>query len=765
MKTPKAVPQVSSLKPQASSLTTPTPPPATIAAQSQLLQIACELLIPSPDNPRRIPTDWRHDPALLDLAQSIRAHGVLQPLLARPMPGDSAVRPGGQLYDLRAGHRRLLAALIAGLAAVPVLVSEMTDSEALEITVTENLQRENLHPLEESKGVATLLRAMPAREVADHLGRPLFWVLRRAKLQDLTDAWKKAMNDSKLFDSWTAAHYERIARFPHDTQNGILACLNEHDWEIQKDLGSLEEFLTGFLRLLHKAPWKADDAHLEPKAGACSACPKRSSVEPELFDDLEPAKDKTDPGDRCLDPACWERKIAATVRLQIQVLQEKAADRSQPQPILLSEHNIEPKSPAGKLASSLNATVARAYEYTPAKKSDSGAVPAVKADGPSAGRIVWVQPKSWVRPKSGRSDRSDKSGKSTPVPLADRRAALQKRRKVLAIDRFRDYLNNLAAFDRKTKTAPQVSLPDLPRWTILAAALKFGIGTPIPENLNSSFKWIANTSQEETHLMFQDLLRGIIGVLHNRLFIGEHDIHRVRPIAKFLLIEDKLDAMIAQAETEIPEPKSWASLNPDGTPRKRAPKTSQETPAASEGPLTTQSPGYKPLPGSRKREPKSASAIPTPEEICIMCHLSSGCEDCCKECPKSLDRSDEGCDQKEQTCGREDNPKDLAGRLAAWKNINPERFRSPVSSVSSVPSVVPHPSHSSYLDRSGQPLFVSDGISNGESWATYYRKPNGSLKRVVSANLPQRKDRARAQADLELYAQTHKLERAPEPQL
>lgn len=567
MKTPKAVPQASSLTPQASSL---KPQDSGLKTPvSNLQSIPCELLIPSPDNPRRIPTDWRHDPGLLELAQSIRAHGVLQPLLARPMPDDSAIRPGGQRYDLLAGHRRLLAARIAGLAAVPVLVSAVTDAEALAITVTENLQRENLHPLEESKGVATLLRAMPAHEVADHLGRPLSWVLRRAKLQDLTDAWKKTMNDCRLFEAWSAAHYERIARFPHDTQNAILKYFDGHHWMVHSHLREHQQVLADFLRLLHKAPWKADDALLEPKAGACSACPKRSSVEPELFDDLEPATGKSTPEDRCLDPACWERKTAAIVRRQFQSLQEKAKDKSQPQPILLTEHPLEPKSPAGKLASSLNATVARTYEYKRARKTDKDAVPAMRADGPLTGQIVWVQPESWVRSQSSKSRPAGQDGQSAPVPLADRRAALQKRRNVLAIDRFREYLHSLAEFDRRTKTAPEVSLPELPHWTILAAALKFGIGIPVPENLDASFKWIANTSSLETDLMFRDLLRGVIRVLHDRIFIGEHDIRRVRPIAKFLLIENKLDAMIARAETEIPEPKSWASLNPDGTPRKR----------------------------------------------------------------------------------------------------------------------------------------------------------------------------------------------------
>ena len=94
----------------------------------------------------------RHDfdeESLRELADSIAVHGVLQPLLVRPMP------EGG--YQLVAGERRWRASRMAGLFEVPVIIREMSDSEMMQISMIENLQRENLNPVEEALGYKTLI--------------------------------------------------------------------------------------------------------------------------------------------------------------------------------------------------------------------------------------------------------------------------------------------------------------------------------------------------------------------------------------------------------------------------------------------------------------------------------------------------------------------------------------------------------------------------------------------------------------------------------
>ncbi len=100
---------------------------------------------PNRDQPRK---NFDQD-ALAELADSISQHGILQPLLVRPMPDGT--------YQLVAGERRWRAAQMAGLAEVPVVIREMTDQQASELALIENLQREDLNPMEEALGYKTLM--------------------------------------------------------------------------------------------------------------------------------------------------------------------------------------------------------------------------------------------------------------------------------------------------------------------------------------------------------------------------------------------------------------------------------------------------------------------------------------------------------------------------------------------------------------------------------------------------------------------------------
>lgn len=102
-------------------------------------------IIPNKEQPRKTFDEG----ALQELADSITVHGVLQPLLVRPLLS------GG--YQLIAGERRWRASRMAGLKEVPVIIKELSDSEAMEIAIIENLQREDLNPIEEAEGLQALI--------------------------------------------------------------------------------------------------------------------------------------------------------------------------------------------------------------------------------------------------------------------------------------------------------------------------------------------------------------------------------------------------------------------------------------------------------------------------------------------------------------------------------------------------------------------------------------------------------------------------------
>lgn len=130
---------------------------------------------PNRDQPRK---DF-DESALAELAHSISQHGVLQPLLVRPLIG------GG--YQIVAGERRYRACRMAGVTEVPVVIRELSDSETMELALIENLQRENLTPIEEAKGFGVLVDeyGMSQEEVSQAVGRSRSAVANSLRLLNL----------------------------------------------------------------------------------------------------------------------------------------------------------------------------------------------------------------------------------------------------------------------------------------------------------------------------------------------------------------------------------------------------------------------------------------------------------------------------------------------------------------------------------------------------------------------------------------------------
>ncbi len=127
----------------------------------RLLTLPVESLTPGKYQPRT----RMDEAALAELAESIRVQGLMQPILARPVSG-------GQ-YEIIAGERRWRAARMAGLGEVPVLVREVSDAAALKMALIENIQREDLNPLEEAQGLQRLIQefGMTHQAVAESVGR------------------------------------------------------------------------------------------------------------------------------------------------------------------------------------------------------------------------------------------------------------------------------------------------------------------------------------------------------------------------------------------------------------------------------------------------------------------------------------------------------------------------------------------------------------------------------------------------------------------
>ena len=161
---------------------TQSPPPETVR------QVSIDSVQPCPSQPRK---DFERQP-LEELAESIKVNGILQPMVVR-------TTEGGQL-ELIAGERRWRAAQIAGLETVPVIVREASDSQVLELALVENLQREDLNPIEEAQGYALLMEAfnLTQEATAQRVGKSRTAVANAVRLLNLSEPLQTHLRQGRL---------------------------------------------------------------------------------------------------------------------------------------------------------------------------------------------------------------------------------------------------------------------------------------------------------------------------------------------------------------------------------------------------------------------------------------------------------------------------------------------------------------------------------------------------------------------------------------
>lgn len=167
-----------------------------------LRKVAIDLIRANPKNPRRLFKEEELD----ELAGSIHQHGMIQPVVVRPAPG------GGNGYELIAGERRWRAAQKAGLHEIPVVIQDVTDREAMEIAIIENVQRQDLNPLEEAMGYDQLIQEFEytQNDLAAVIGKSRSHVANTLRLLKLPEPVKQYLNDGAL----TAGHARALIAAP-----------------------------------------------------------------------------------------------------------------------------------------------------------------------------------------------------------------------------------------------------------------------------------------------------------------------------------------------------------------------------------------------------------------------------------------------------------------------------------------------------------------------------------------------------------------------
>ena len=259
------------------------------------------ILVESATNPRK-----RFDEKNLEeLAASMKAQGIFAPLLVRELEENK--------YEVVAGARRLRAAKLAELEKLPVRVVKLTDAEAIEAQCVENLQREDIHPLEEALGFKSLLElgepVYTVASVASRCGKSEAYIYGRIRLADLIPPVAEAF----LKDQITIGHALLIAKLPASQQQEAFSAAFRGLWTSEgnsqvlipvRELAAWIE--SNILLQLASAPFDKQDETLVPEAGSCVNCPKRTGFNKLLFPDVRK--------DSCTSPDCFRAKIDASVK-------------------------------------------------------------------------------------------------------------------------------------------------------------------------------------------------------------------------------------------------------------------------------------------------------------------------------------------------------------------------------------------------------------------------------------------------------------------
>jgi ParB family chromosome partitioning protein len=211
---------VSNAQPQAPAPAATTRTPPQSAAQDGPRSIPIELVQRNPHQPRK----HFDDTELNELAASIRTHGILQPILVRPIADGR--------FEIVAGERRWRAAQRAGLHAIPAVVHDLNEVEVIEIAIVENVQRTDLNPIEEAQGFQALIDRFgrTQQEIADAVGKSRPHIANMLRLLQLPDDLQEMVRDGRL----SSGHARAILTAPDPrglAQRAISEGLNVRDVE------------------------------------------------------------------------------------------------------------------------------------------------------------------------------------------------------------------------------------------------------------------------------------------------------------------------------------------------------------------------------------------------------------------------------------------------------------------------------------------------------------------------------------------------------
>jgi len=272
--------------------------------------VSLDMIKPSKLNPRKSFDEEK----IKELAASIKEKGLVNPITLRPEAGVSlAVGP----YELVCGERRWKAAKMAGLKDITAIVRKLDDKQVLELQVIENLQRADVHPLEEAEGYELLMKKHGYKTVDDlaaKVGKSTAYIYGRMKLCELLPENRKLFYEGKLTPSTALL----VARIPEHLQKEAGSRIANGRWQGQGPMSYREAqkwVEEEFMLRLKEAHFDTKEKGLGGKI-SCAECPKRTGNQKELFSDVDSA-------DVCTDPGCFNAKKGSFTQREVEKLKKQ----------------------------------------------------------------------------------------------------------------------------------------------------------------------------------------------------------------------------------------------------------------------------------------------------------------------------------------------------------------------------------------------------------------------------------------------------------
>ncbi len=366
----------------------------------KLVTLAIKDIFPSPDNPRVVD---QSDPDFVELLESVKAIGVVQPVQVREHPK----RKGK--FELLAGQRRLAAAQGAKRTEIPALDhGRMADDQAFRITFIENTYRKDLKLIEQGNAAAIALDKCGGDATAAGLivGQTAHWVSMRADA-NLHKSWASAVMNVD-FSQWTAAHLAILARLPAEVQERFFRQRSSYPWSVCESwaVADLERRCAEELMTLAKAPFETGEG------SKCHGCPKRSSAQPLLWGEI--AEHAGSYKDRCLDRKCWEKRETKAAKVD---LRDKRAKYEGLRCISTADRfNIDPQAVKRKYGRD----VLYPDDYKIVTKKTKGAVPALVVAGRDKNKVRYVKVATSLR-QAAVGGAAPKAYKPSAKQLAEQR--------------------------------------------------------------------------------------------------------------------------------------------------------------------------------------------------------------------------------------------------------------------------------------------------------------------------------------------------------